>query len=87
MQLHWINGSLVNQAVESRESYLHRELDQGTTDEDLIELSFLRILTKRADSVDVQRWAEQVPSDPQLRKAWFEDWIWSLLSGRQFLCN
>jgi len=87
MQLHWINGPLVNQAVESNESYLHRELDRGTTDEDLIELSFLRILTKHADSVDVQRWAKQVPSDPQLRKAWFEDWIWSLLSGRQFLCN
>lgn len=87
VQLHWINGPLLNRAIESPEGFLRRELEQGSTNQRIIELGYLRILSKHPDPEDVRRWIEKVPSDPQLRRAWFEDWAWSLFSSPYFHSN
>jgi hypothetical protein len=86
-QLHWINGPLVNQAIESPECFLHRELSRGTSDAELLELGFLRIQTKRPRTEEIQAWLEQIPKEPDERRAWFEDWAWSQLSSSRFLSN
>jgi hypothetical protein len=86
-QLHWINGPLVNQAIESPECFLHRELSRGTPNAELLELGFLRIQTKRPRAEEIQTWLEQIPKEPQERRAWFEDWVWSQLSSSRFLSN
>ena len=86
-QLHWINGPLVNQAIESPGGFLHRELEQGTSNREILARMSLRLLTKDPSLEQIQRWSEQIPSDSRERKAWFEDWTWSLLSSPRFLTN
>ena len=86
-QLHWINGPLVNQAIESPECFLHRELSRGASDAELLELGCLRIQTKHPQAEEIQAWREQIPKEPEERRAWFEDWAWSQLSSGRFLSN
>jgi hypothetical protein len=86
-QLHWINGPLVNQSIESPDSFLQQELARGTPDTQLLELGCLRIQTRVARAEEIQAWTEQIPKDPLERRAWFEDWAWSMLSSRAFLSN
>jgi len=86
-QLHWINGSLVNRAIESRLGFLHQELDQDVKNEDILVRMSLRLLTKHPNQEELRRWTEQIPEDAQERKAWFEDWTWSLISSHRFLTN
>lgn len=86
-QLHWINGPLVNQAIESQECFLEQEISRGISDEDLLKLGYLRIQGKHASDQEVRFWSDQIPKSPDQRLAWFEDWTWSMLSSNAFLSN
>jgi hypothetical protein len=66
---------------------LHQDLDQGVKNEDILVRMSLRLLTKHPNHEELERWTEQIPEDAQERKAWFEDWTWSLISSHRFLTN
>ena len=86
-KLHWINGSLVNQAIASQKNFLSTEWNNGTSDQAILELGYLRFLGKRPTQEDVRLWADQIPEGHAEKQAWFEDWAWSMLSSTRFLSN
>ena len=86
-KLHWINGSLVNQAIASQKNFLSTEWNNGTSDQAILELGYLRFLGKRPTQEEVRLWADQIPEGHAEKQAWFEDWAWSMLSSTRFLSN
>jgi len=86
-QLHWINGPLVNRAIESPMGFLRGELSRGSSDAAILQQGYLRILSRYPKADDVERWLDEIPKDPKHKQAWFEDWAWGMLSSNRFLSN
>lgn len=86
-QLHWINGDVVNQALFSRDTFFDVLLAGGAADETIVTQSFLRILSRYPRPEELQSILPRIPGPPDARHAWFQDWLWSLLSSSEFLTN
>jgi hypothetical protein len=86
-QLHWINGDVVNQALSSRKTFFDVLLAAGAADETIVTQSFLRILSRYPRPEELQSILPRIPAPSDARHAWFQDWLWSLLSSTEFLTN
>jgi hypothetical protein len=84
-QLHWINGPLVNRAIESPASFIRQESGSGAADAEILEMGYLRFFGQPGTQEELRDWGSQIPQQTDEKLAWFEDWAWSMLSSPRFL--
>jgi hypothetical protein len=84
-QLHWINGPLVNRAIESPASFIRRESGSGASDAEILAMGYLRFFGQPGTQEELRDWGSQIPQQTEEKLAWFEDWAWSMLSSPRFL--
>ena len=84
-QLHWINGPLVNRAIESPASFIRQESGSGASDAEILAMGYLRFFGQPGTQEELRYWGSQIPQQTEEKLAWFEDWAWSMLSSPRFL--
>jgi Protein of unknown function (DUF1549)/Protein of unknown function (DUF1553) len=87
-QLHLLNGELINQKVADKDGRLHRLIDSGRSDREIVVEFYIRGLGRHPDDTELQDWCERLAAeDPQERSARLEDFLWALLTSREFQEN
>ncbi len=87
-QLHLLNGELINRKIANSQGRLQKLLIAGRTDEQIVDEFFQRALGRKPSFDELYRWRDRVAdenADERQRK--LEDFVWSLLSSRPFMCN
>lgn len=84
-QLHLINGTLINTRVSAADSRLHKMLQAGNSDTDIITTFTLLALSRLPRPDELQTWQQQLAaSTPDERRLQLEDFLWSLLNSQEF---
>ena len=85
-KLHWINGPFLNRKVESPNGRLHQLIKTGKSDAVIVEEFYVRALSRQPNERERAFWKKQlgVAKTPRSRKQLLEDFVWSLLSSREF---
>lgn len=85
-KLHWINGPFLNRKVESPKGRLHLLIKSGKSDTVIVEEFYIRALSRQPNGRERAFWKKQLGSakSPEARNQLFEDFVWSLLSSREF---
>jgi len=86
-QLHWLNGPLVNDALHSGNTFFDVMLREGSPDAEILEHGYLRAYARPPSPEELGYWEAVIPSQPAERIAWYQDWMWSVLSSSEFLTN
>ncbi len=83
-----VNGPLVNSRVESDDGRLHRLMADGASTREIVEEFYTRALGRSPDEREQSYWAEQLDvGDANERRERLEDFLWSLLTCREFVTN
>ena len=89
LQLHLLNGSLLNQRISDAGGLLHQRLSRNITAASLIEEFYLRALSRAPSDRESAFWVDHLKRnngesiDPETA----EDFLWSLLTSREFITN
>ncbi|MFN7732717.1 MAG: DUF1553 domain-containing protein [Pirellula sp.] len=86
-QLHWLNGDVVNRLLESGETFFDRMLVAESTDEEILRAAYMRTLSRQPAQRELEIWLPRIPTARDARRAWYQDWVWSMLSSSDFLAN
>ena len=89
MKLHTINGLLLNERLTSDDGWLHQALAAEMSDADLVEVCYLRTVSRLPTADERRYWQEQLARTEAAsdRRHLWEDIFWSLLSCREFQTN
>jgi hypothetical protein len=89
VQLHLINGPLVNATIASPDGFLPRALASGSNDDDLLDQLYWRTLCRRPTATERDWWHRQRrrSPEPEDRAALYQDLFWSLLCSKEFGTN
>jgi hypothetical protein len=83
-----VNGPLVNSRVESADGRLHRLLDNGASTREIVEEFYVRAVGRTPGEREQNYWSEQLdPGDANELRERLEDFLWSLLTCREFVTN
>ena len=87
--LHLINGKLINDKLGAPQGFLRQFLNSPNTDSQLIEELYLRSLCRLPMEQERQYWLSELGTADtgSERRQIAEDFMWSLLSCREFLTN
>jgi hypothetical protein len=86
--LHLINGPLINRALVDPSGRLHRLIDAGKTDAEIINEFYLRALGRPTTDDELAAWISRMSTtSPHEREARLEDFLWGLLNSEQFRQN
>lgn len=88
-KLHLLNGSLLNRRLTSSENRLAKRLEAGHKPTEIVD-EFYRLALTRQPTPDEQKfWSQQLQNSesPQHQRQILEDFVWSLLSCREFVTN
>lgn len=83
--LHLLNGEWLNQKICSPSGRLHQLLASGMSDQAIIDALYLVALSRNPTTEELHFWMTRSTGDD--RTAWFEDFLWSLLTCREFVTN
>jgi hypothetical protein len=84
-QLHLLNGPLINSRISAPASRLHRLLQHGRTDADIITTFTLLALSRQPRPAELASWKQQLDArTPDERRLQLEDFLWSLLNSQEF---
>ena len=91
-QLHLLNGQLINQKLANRENRLQRMLDQEKSVLHIVKEFYLRSFSRNPTKKELQFWSKQLDTaktktDSEYRQKLLNDFVWSLLTCREFLTN
>lgn len=90
-QLHFINGKLLNQKISSEFGRLSKLIDSGSTDSEIVEQFFLLSYCRPASKAEAFFWQQHLsdvkPGSETSRRQRLEDFVWSLLSSKEFYSN
>jgi hypothetical protein len=86
-QLHWVNGEVVNDALHSKATFFDWLLSADASDSTILTHAYLRAYTRYPDAGTLDAWMESIPISLEERRAWYQDWMWSVLSSSEFLTN
>ena len=88
IQLHLLNGELINGKLTNPASRLQKMLAAGATNEQVVQQFFLRGLNRPPTNAEAEHWGKLLAtSDPKDRAQRCEDFVWSLLCSRDFVEN
>ncbi|MEX2176543.1 MAG: DUF1549 domain-containing protein [Pirellulaceae bacterium] len=85
VQLHWINGKLVNRRLENVENLLAGLAAETSSPEKLVEEYYLRTLSRLPTADELAFWSAELSAGSRAEKC--RDLAWSLLSCREFVTN
>jgi hypothetical protein len=86
-QLHWLNGNVVNRLLDSGETFFDRMLVAESSDEEILRAAYMRTLSRQPTQRELEIWLPRIPTVRDARRAWYQDWVWSMLSSSDFLAN
>lgn len=86
-KLHMINGPLLNEKIAAPDGRLHRLLRAGATTGEILEEFYLAALGRLPGNDETAYWAGEIGNEATLRTDKLEDFLWSLLNGRDFTTN
>lgn len=89
VKLHLLNGDFLNQAIIDDRGRLHQLLVADDNDGSLIDEFYLRGLTRPPNAAERTFWRDEFATAKTLqqRTALAEDFLWGLLSSREFMTN
>ena len=85
VQLHWINGPLLNARVADSRSELARLARSSLSTRNLLDDYYLRALSRLPTETEVKFWLPKLRGTSREKKC--EDLAWALLSCREFVTN
>jgi len=85
VQLHWINGQLVNSRLDDSWHALAKLAYSKASTKELIEEYYLRTLSRLPSEEEQAFWQKQLGGDSRVERC--TDFAWSLLSCREFVNN
>jgi hypothetical protein len=87
-RLHLLNGELVNRKLVDDQGRLHRLISAGRTNEQIVVEFYGRALSRRPTADELAHWRPRLAAeDPADRTERLEDFLWGLLSSREFVEN
>ncbi|QDU27011.1 hypothetical protein ETAA8_20950 [Anatilimnocola aggregata] len=87
-QLHLLNGDFINAKLIDKQGRLQQLLAAGAADREIVKEFYLRALAREPTVAELTRWTRQLNStNQQERTERCEDFVWSLLSSREFSEN
>jgi hypothetical protein len=87
-RLHLINGPLLNAKIASPGGRLHKAIEAGKSNDEIVEQFYLLALGRLPREAETEYWRTQLNSDDaRERMRGLEDFAWSLLSCREFTRN
>ncbi|MCI0701397.1 MAG: DUF1553 domain-containing protein, partial [Planctomycetia bacterium] len=89
--LHLNNGRTLNDKLRDKNSVVGKWIEQKLTDEEIIDRVFLLALSRKPTATETKKFLDilgEVPKDDaQFRREAIEDFVWAVLTGREFLFN
>lgn len=85
-KLHMFNGPLLNARLGPEGSRLRQLLDAGTEPAQIIEEFYLVALGRHPSAPELDQWIGRMERADDTQ-AFFEDWVWGLLTSRDFVTN
>lgn len=87
-QLHFLNGTLINQKLSDKEGRLQQLIQSGKSDAEIMGEFHLRALGRTPTNSELKRWCEKLETkESKQRIEGLEDFVWSLLNSRNFVEN
>ncbi len=86
-QLHWLNGTALNQPLESKNTFFSQAIDLGVPNETIVTEGYLRAFSRYPTANELDTWTDQIPLARDPRLQWYQDWMWSLMSSPEFLTH
>jgi len=88
-KLHWINGPFLNQKITAKSGRLHQLLTAGKPNREIVTEFYLRALSRKPTTKELAFWQQQLGKSKTKsdRQQALEDFLWSLLSCREFRSN
>jgi hypothetical protein len=87
-QLHLVNGELINRKLADSSGRLQQRIGEGQANEQIVDEFYVRAFSRHASAAELARWGERLATDdPHERQRRLEDFVWSLLTSRQFREN
>lgn len=87
VKLHLLNGPFLNAALTDARGRLRRLLSGGAEDSAILDEFFLRALSRLPTDQERAFWHAEFTSNGNERQALIEDFLWSLLTSREFTTN
>jgi len=89
--LHLNNGVTLNDKLRDKQSVVSKWLDAKLTDAEIVDRVFAAALTREPTAAEKKKFvallAESAKENPQLRREGIEDFVWAVLTGREFFFN
>ncbi len=86
-KLHLINGPLINDKLAAKNGRLAQAIEDGQTNEQIVEQLYLRALGRFPRDAERAYWIRQFDGAGEGRRQTLEDFAWGLLNCREFVTN
>ena len=87
LKLHLFNGPVLNRRIASQQGRLTRLLTAGETNDVIVEEFYLAALSRSVSESERKFWSHQLRGSSNERRKLLEDFVWSLLSSKEFVTN
>jgi len=89
--LHLNNGATLNDKLRDKKSVVNKWLEAKATDAEIVERVFMAALTRTPTAEENKKFValltEAAKDGPQSRQEAIEDFVWAVLTGREFFFN
>jgi hypothetical protein len=89
--LHLNNGYTLNDKLRDKNSAVGKWIAAGMTDEQIVDRVFVLALSRKPTDVEKRKFldilSESSKDGAQSRREGIEDFVWAVLTGREFLFN
>lgn len=86
-KLHLLNGPLLNRRITSSEGRLAKLIDAGKTADEIVRRFYRLALCRPPSSAEQAFWHDQFQRNGGQEKAILEDFLWGLLTCKEFVTN
>ena len=86
-KLHLLNGPLLNDRIVSPEGRLAKLIEEGKTADEIVDRFYRLALCRRPSSAEQSFWHEKFKENDGAEKVVLEDFLWSLLTCKEFVTN
>ena len=84
-----LNGETVNGKLQAADNRIHKWIADGTSASAIVRETFLAALSRLPTSAEETRLAAalEAAADPSEKRLLLEDFLWSVISSREFVFN